>query len=520
MAFEEIKAKLGLDITEFEKGMLNANRAAEQTANAQRKLADFRRNRALQEANDTEKIVILEKELAELYALQATAAADTAPYLKTQLEIEKKLVEIGRIRQAQKEAEQAATKEIVAKQTTNPEAAGGLGGQFSNLRKSILGQANAVGAGNLVRLLGVGALVQEFIKAGRAAQETRDRARETGEAVSDTVIQAARLADVFSTAVNVIRGAGGILQQALAVPVDAFDGLVASISALAGVGSVSENLSVLSRDPQIEAARAAKAAEERKKKSEEAAKAEAQFQSALADLEKARVDALTEQLSIEDKILFKQEELKLAKEDAFKTQADTVEAVQAEKDIVEIQAEIARLIQQRDQEAADKKQAALDLQKKTEEEISAEKERQIAKEEKLAATREASAKKLAAAQQAAAQAGAAYAQALSDQSAATLGEVIAGTRGSAADRRAALRVQDLRAQAQRARDTGATTLLGGQAVSQADILSERANVIQSGISSLSAAERNPLGAVEEQLIKANEELATIRESLEIMEVEY
>jgi hypothetical protein len=79
-------------------------------------------------------------------------------------------------------------------------------------------------------------------------------------------------------------------------------------------------------------------------------------------------------------------------------------------------------------------------------------------------------------------------------------------------------VQDLRAQAQRARDTGATTLLGGQAVAQADILSERANVIQSGISSLSAAERNPLGSVEQQLIQANEELAAIRESLTAIDI--
>jgi hypothetical protein len=515
MAFEEIKAKLGLDITEFEKGMLNANRAAEQTAVAQRKLADFRRNRTLQEANDTQKIVILEKELADLYAIQATAAAGTAPHLKAQLEIEKKLVEIGKVRQAQKAAEQAMNQQMVAQQATKPAAA--AGGSLADIRKNVLQTAGAFGATDLLRGFGVGALVAALRSATTNAQNLRKEARELGKDLEPSVAAAARLGDALS----VFGGAALVgLNKVIQVFVDGVDGFVASVSALAGIGSISENLEVLSSDPEAQAAAIARSAEERKKKSEQAAKAEEQFQSALADLEQARVDALTEQLGIEDQILFKQEQLNLAKQDALKTQADTVEAVQAEKDIVEIQAELARLLQQRDEEAADKKQAALDLQKKTEEEISAEKERQIAKEEKLAATREASAKKLAAAQQAAAQAGAAYAQALSDQSAATLGEVIAGTRGSAADRRAALRVQDLRAQAQRARDTGATSLLGGQAVAQADILSERANVIQAGISSLSTAERNPLGAVEEQLIKANEELATIRDSLQIMEVEY
>jgi hypothetical protein len=79
-------------------------------------------------------------------------------------------------------------------------------------------------------------------------------------------------------------------------------------------------------------------------------------------------------------------------------------------------------------------------------------------------------------------------------------------------------VQDLRAQAQRARDTGRMSFIGGQSVAEADILSERANVIQAGISSLSAAERNPLGSVEQQLIQANEELAAIRESLTVMDI--
>jgi len=525
MAFEEIKAKLGLDISNFEKGMLNANRLAAQTAAAQNKLADFRRNKALSEASDTGKIILLQKELADLYALQTQATAGTAPYLKAQLEIEKKLVEIGEVRRRQKEAEKAAAADNISRNAEPARAAKGAtpatatGGGFVDFRKSVLDKANAIGAGGLLKGFGVAALVTELLRAGQAAQTVRDRARETGEAVEHTTAQAARLADAFGSVRSVISGAGGLFQTIMAIPVDAFDGLIAGASALAGIGNVSDNLRALREDPAIEAARASKAIEELSKKKEAAAKVEAAFQSALADLEQARVDVLEEQLSIEDKILFKKEQIKMAEDDASKTAADSVESLKAEQEIVKRNAELRQLIQQRDEQAADKKQTALDLQKKTEEDILAQKEKQIAKEEQLAAIREASAKKLQAAQEAAAKAGQAYAQALSDQSAASLADVTAGTRGSRADQRAALRVQDLRTQAQTARDTGRASLIGGEFVSQADILSQQANQIQSGIGSLSSTERDPLASVTEQLVKANEELASIRESLTIMEVE-
>jgi len=114
MAFEEIKAKLGLDISDFEKGMLDANRAAKQAADAQMKLANFRRNKALEEATDLEKIKILQGELVQLYNLRKTAIAGSAPYLNTQLEIEKKMVEIGKARVAQKQAEANTQKQIEA----------------------------------------------------------------------------------------------------------------------------------------------------------------------------------------------------------------------------------------------------------------------------------------------------------------------------------------------------------------------------------------------------------------------
>lgn len=516
MAFEEIKAKLGLDISDYERGMLNAQKIAAQTAAAQRKLSDFRRNRSLEEASDSEKIVILQKELAQLYGLQAKAVAGTAPYLNAQLEIEKKLVEIGKVRTAQKQAEQSATKQTA---TSAPAAAGGGGllGSLTNLRKNVLSAAGAFGASDLLKGFGIGAIVAALRQATTEAQNLRKEARELGKDLDPSVAATARLGDAITMLGSVALSG---LNSVISTFVASVDGAVAALGALLGMGSFFENLSAIQNDPLIAAGRAKKLAEQKQKADEAAAKTEIEFSKALADLEQARIDALDQQSTVEDKIYFKQEQLRMAKEDALKTQANTVEAAKAEEEIVTRQAELTQLIAQRDAEASDKKQAALDLQKQTEEQISAEKDKQIAKEQQLAAAREAGAKKLAAAQQAAAQAGAAYAQALSDQSAASLAEVTAGTRGSKADQRAALQVQDLRKRAQQARDTGRGSLIGGEFVSQADILSQQANQIQSGIGSLSSTERDPLAAVTEQLEKANEELATIRDSLQIMEVEY
>ena len=144
MAFEEIKAKLGLDISDFEKGMLDANRAAKQAADAQMKLANFRRNKALEEATDLEKIKILQGELVQLYNLRKTAIAGSAPYLNTQLEIEKKMVEIGKVRAAQKQAEANTQKQIEA--SVERQSKSYAGGKSSSKLSGVSGSV-AAGAG-------------------------------------------------------------------------------------------------------------------------------------------------------------------------------------------------------------------------------------------------------------------------------------------------------------------------------------------------------------------------------------
>ena len=138
--FSEINARLGLDISEFEKGMLDANRAAKKTADAQAKLADFRRNKALEEATDLNKIKILQGELVQLYNLRKIAIAGSAPYLSTQLEIEKKMVEIGRVRVTQKQAEASASASVAASDASFTKSiqkkvaasSGGAGGQIAS----------------------------------------------------------------------------------------------------------------------------------------------------------------------------------------------------------------------------------------------------------------------------------------------------------------------------------------------------------------------------------------------------
>jgi hypothetical protein len=148
MAFEEIKAKLGLDISDFEKGMLDANRAAKQAADAQMKLANFRRNKALEEATDLEKIKILQGELVQLYNLRKTAIAGSAPYLNTQLEIEKKMVEIGKARVAQKQAEANTQKQIEA--SVQRQSKSYAGGRSSSKLSGVAGSVAAGAAGGFL----------------------------------------------------------------------------------------------------------------------------------------------------------------------------------------------------------------------------------------------------------------------------------------------------------------------------------------------------------------------------------
>jgi uncharacterized membrane protein YhiD involved in acid resistance len=148
MAFEEIKAKLGLDISDFEKGMLDANRAAKQAADAQMKLANFRRNKALEEATDLEKIKILQGELVQLYNLRKTAIAGSAPYLNTQLEIEKKMVEIGKARVAQKQAEANTQKQIEA--SVERQSKSYAGGKSSSKLSGVAGSVAAGASGSFL----------------------------------------------------------------------------------------------------------------------------------------------------------------------------------------------------------------------------------------------------------------------------------------------------------------------------------------------------------------------------------
>lgn len=215
--------------------------------------------------------------------------------------------------------------------------------------------------------------------------------------------------------------------------------------------------------------------------------------------------AETEAEALARQITARERALRLADE------AAEVEKKAAEEEEKSVLTEAALIIKQED--ASSRAQAEA---KKAEQEITAEKQRQAAVEAKAGADRLRDLALAAAAQREATRA---VADALSDQSAATLGEITGGTRGSRADRARAAEVERLRARARTARDTGRVSLIGGEAVSVADQLSTRANQIQSGIQSLNTAERDPLASVTQRLDQANAELAAIKASLEIMELE-
>jgi len=421
------------------------------------------------------------------------------------------------IRAREDEAKRAAaTPRVIAagaSTISGPRSAGSSAadeGGLIGLRKRFLAAAGSIGAGELVKGAGIGALVAGFRAAVTHAQQLRDEARALGKDLDPAVAATARIGDAFGR----MRDAGfAVVNQLSKVFVDGVDGLVAAGAALVGVGNLGENLDALARDPQAEAARAAAARAAEQERAAAAAQAEVEFQQALAELEQARVDALKEQMSLEEKIAFAAQEVELAKAEIYKTQADTVAAARAEKDLVEKQAALASLRKDREKELAEERTKALEIQQQQEERISAEKAKQLELEKQRAAA----VQRIAEAETKVSLARANYQTALSDQSAASLSEIQGGQRGSARDQQIARQVAELRARAAQARDSGQMTVSGGQSVSVADQLSSRANQLQSGIGTLNTAERNPLGAVVEQLKTANEELAQIRDSLELVD---
>lgn len=309
---------------------------------------------------------------------------------------------------------------------------------------------------------------------------------------------------------------------------DAFKSIVAAVGI--SVDSIAEKLARLYTGvtlaeegrlrEMVEASdRAADAAvrrleEARRKK----AQAEEETRRARAEFQKAQSGILYDSLSLSDQIRYKEMEAADARERSGAITKDSAEKYRLMQKAAEATAEAERLRAKRAEDAARAEKDKADTQKKADEE----------RKKALEAIGEASRQQLddvfellrraTQARQALGAARANYAQALRDQSGASLSEITSGQRGTAADQSKARAVARLRARAQRVRDMGGEFRDSAgkvvDAAAYADQLTTRANQIQSGIGGLASSERDPLAAYKDALAKTEEELTAIRRSLE------
>jgi hypothetical protein len=391
---------------------------------------------------------------------------------------------------------------------TSAPAPQGVLARFTAARKNAMKSLADAGASDLVKGLGIGALVMGFRAALTNAQQLRDTAYSTGAALDPAVERTAEIADTLDRAKQ---GALGMVASLLSFVQGGVDRAVAGVSALFGVGTYDENMAGLNeaRTAEAQKKRGEAMAREQKKLDDDRIQAARELASAEEAVATARIDAAKEAADTEGKIQIATLEVADAQSALNATKDKTVERAQAELELMGKQAELADLRRTREEEItktaedrAKMEAAAADARLRAQERLNA----AILAEQQARA-------KVAAAQ-------AAYATALADQSAASLSEVQSGERGSPEDRRRAAEVERLRQRARDARDRGSSVVIGGEAVSVADQLSTRANQVQSTIGALNSSERDPLASVTAQLEQANEELAQIRESLALIEVSY
>lgn len=395
--------------------------------------------------------------------------------------------------------------------TTTIQATLGLGvGKFmSGLRQAGDG-VNTFGKQARQKFLNwfsAGSVLAGFAAAINKAQELREEAYKTGQALDPAVQRTAELADTLERAKGyALEMVAGILSFTQAV----VDGAVARLGAAMGMGTYQENMDAITQGRKDDETKGRQKAttDDREKKLKEEQEATKALGAAELQVHEARLEQARVQASIEQQVVEAKKDVADAELDVTAFKEGTIDRAKAELALIERQNEL------------------LDLQKKREDELSEAKAKQAETEKQAAAARQAAQDRLNKAiaeemdaRQRVEKARTAYQVALSDQSAASLDEVNAGTRGSREDQRRAAEVERLRTRARSARDAGALSVVGGQAVAVADQLSTRANQVQSTIGSLNSAERDPLAAVEAQLVEANQSLAEMNESLRIMELE-
>lgn len=374
------------------------------------------------------------------------------------------------------------------------------------------------GAGGVFsRFFSTAAILQGFSAALNHAQQLRDQAAELGQPVDNATASVARYADAWDSLKKGI-AAAAVTSLGFFTQTGEWLGLQgARVAGLLKGQSVAETDRIIRiseeaganadrlSDPRAMAdakARGAKALEEAERRNEKAAseavKARRDLAQVEAELATARIEAAKAASDAEGRIAIVALEVADAQAAVNEAKVGTIERAKAELNLMQRQQELAA------------------AQVAREKELSAEKAKQLSAEAELAKRREEAAARLAQAVAAQRAAAVAYATALSDQSAATFEEVLAGRRGSPDDQRRATEIARLRAAARSERDAGNTQLVGGQLVAVADTLSTRANQLQTGITPLNSTERDPLGQLQETLARSEAHLASIERALEVV----
>ena len=373
MAFEEIKAKLGLDITAFEKGMLDANRAAKQAAAAQAKLADFRRTKALEEASDLGKVKILQGELVQLYNLRKTAVAGSAPYLQAQLEIEKKMVEIGKVRAQQKANEVQANQSIASSSGANLTAAmrsrsgsalssagsaaagagmmGALGGKTGKILEGIKSIGGALGASGAFA-----GLIPGFGKIAIAVGAIVYGLKKLKEYTVDVAARAQEIRDIMASMgkIRFERAFGAMTdKQKLKTLEDQVEQaeMTWKLSALVARNS-KDDLDSVKAAQALETARNALA--DHRATMQEKAKQDAQAEAdQVAAINKERSDALSEEMEKRHGVLFLQMSLAEAEKEVVKRGLTQLQRAEALVKIDQIRERLDAAIAANQKKAAD-----------------------------------------------------------------------------------------------------------------------------------------------------------------------
>jgi hypothetical protein len=223
----------------------------EEVGQAEKSLADFRKQADLQHGAGYRQEIILQREIIELKKVAASMEGTSTEKLNIQLTIEKKALELERMITKELGAQQALSRRGVPRKTGG--AAGGeeeTDGFIENANKKFSDLAkNAKKAGiDLGKGFGLGILINQFREWGMVAvenaQKTRDEMEKVGRPIDNATRSLAILGDGISSVKKAGVSAAGFLIGGYA---QLGDVLGSVINRMRGISEAQENLRMKSQ---------------------------------------------------------------------------------------------------------------------------------------------------------------------------------------------------------------------------------------------------------------------------------